>query len=177
MVQPSDTRLYQGSPAVPIPGGCWNTVSIPVRGFLSHLDLNVAEPSRSVAFYALVLGELGFEQTNLGADRAIWSLSMPGGAVFAIEVRPPRERPARRRHERYASGIDHLALCADSPDDVDRIVEVVLTAGYPIADPPAEYDYTPGNVIRPRPPPISAPVSRQRGRFSKSDDGLSSLMA
>jgi hypothetical protein len=48
-----------------------------LRGFLSHLDLNVAEPRRSIVFYALVLGELGYEQTSLGDDRAVWSLTMP----------------------------------------------------------------------------------------------------
>lgn len=117
---------------------------MPVRGFPSHLDLNVAEPSRSIAFYALVLGELGYEQTSFGADRAIWSLTLPVRAVFAIEVRPPREHPPRSRHERYTPGIDHLAFHAGSRREVDHIADVLQAAGYPVADPPAEYDYTAG---------------------------------
>ncbi len=115
-----------------------------IRGFVSHLDLNVADPARSIAFYALILGELGYERTDLGPDRACWSLTMPGGAVFAIEVRPPREDPPRARHERYAPGIDHLAFHAGSRSDVDRVEELLRTAGYPIADPATAYDYTPG---------------------------------
>lgn len=100
------------------------------RGFLSHLDLNVADPERSIAFCALLLGQLGYERTDLGSNRAAWSLTMQGGGVFAIEVRPSRRRPPRYRHERYAPGIDHLAFHASSRAEVDQVDEVLRAAGY-----------------------------------------------
>lgn len=113
-------------------------------GFPSHLDLNVTDPPRSIAFYDLVLGRLGYERHDLGPDRAGWSLMMGGGAVFGIEVRPPRGPSPRDRHERHAPGIDHLAFHAASRTEVDRLAEALVRAGHPVADPPAEYDYTPG---------------------------------
>lgn len=123
---------------------CRTLETMSIRGFMSHLDLNVADPARSIAFYALVLGGLGYQRHDIGPDRASWSLTWPGGGVFAIEVRPPREAAPRDHHERYAPGIDHLAFHAASRSEVDRLYEVLRSAGHPVADPPAEYDYTPG---------------------------------
>ncbi len=47
-------------------------------------------------------------------------------------------------HERYGPGIDHLAFQADSRADVDAVFGLLTNAGYEIADPPGEYDYSPG---------------------------------
>ena len=117
---------------------------MPVRGSISHLDLNVSDPARSLPFYGLVLGHLGLHQSLVSADRCIWEQSLPGGGSWGIEVRAPREPTAGRRHERYAPGIDHLALHAESRADVDGLHAALMNAGYDVADPPAEYDYTPG---------------------------------
>jgi glyoxylase I family protein len=117
---------------------------MPTRGLISHLDLNVSDPDRSLPFYGLVLEYLGLQRAEAPADRGIWEQHLPGGASWAIEVRPPREPIARRRHERYAPGIDHLAFHAESRADVDGIYAVLVEAGYDVADPPSEYDYTPG---------------------------------
>jgi len=115
------------------------------RGFISHLDLNVSEPARSIAFYGLVLEYLGFTRFDLDSpDRARWSVEYMTGSVLGIEIRPPRHRAPRNRHERYSPGIDHLAFQADSREDVDAVFGLLTDAGYEIAHPPAEYDYTPG---------------------------------
>ena len=114
------------------------------RGFISHLDLNVSHPEESIRFYALVLGHLGFERHDIDEGRAWWSLRHADGAVFGIEVRPPAEPSPRLRHERYSPGIDHLAFHAASRDDVDALHAGLIDAGFAVADPPAEYDYTPG---------------------------------
>jgi glyoxylase I family protein len=115
-----------------------------VRGLISHLDLNVSDPSRSLPFYGLVLGHLGLQRFDLAPDRAGWGKELSGGASWGIEIRPPAERPPGTRHERYAPGIDHLAVHAESRADVDDLYAALIDAGYAVADPPAEYDYSPG---------------------------------
>ncbi|GIU89059.1 MAG: glyoxalase [Acidimicrobiia bacterium] len=124
--------------------GAHQTPRMSTRGFISHLDLNVSEPEASLAFYGLVLEYLGFERHDIGEDRAGWSLRYADGSVLGIEIRPPAEQSTRRRHERYSPGIDHLAFHAGSRDDVDGLYARLLAAGHAVADPPAEYDYSPG---------------------------------
>ena len=115
-----------------------------VRGCISHLDLNVSEPARSLPFYRLVFGHLGLQPLEVSDDRGIWTQQYANGATWGIEIRPPREAPPRDHHERYAPGIDHLAFHAESRADVDNLYATLIGAGYTVADPPAEYDYTPG---------------------------------
>lgn len=114
------------------------------RGFISHLDLNVSDPEESVRFYSIVLGHLGFERHDIGVGRAWWSLRYADGSLFGIEVRPPAAQAPRAQHERYSPGIDHLAFHAASRHDVDALHAKLIDAGYAVADPPNEYDYTPG---------------------------------
>ena len=66
------------------------------------------------------------------------------GVEFGIEVRPPRNTAPRSHHERYSPGIDHLAFHAESRSDVDGVFALLVEAGLPVADPPSEYDYSPG---------------------------------
>jgi glyoxylase I family protein len=115
-----------------------------VRGSISHLDLNVSDPARSLPFYGLVLGYLGLRRVLVSEDRCIWEQSLPDGGAWGIEVRVPLVSTEGRVHERYAPGIDHLAFHAESRADVDGLHAVLIEAGYEVVDPPAEYDYTPG---------------------------------
>lgn len=115
-----------------------------VRGLLSHLDINVADPKASIAFYSLVLGHLGFERHDVAPDRAWWSIEYSDGSSFGLEIRPPARPAPSDRHERYSPGIDHLAFHAASRADVDALFEVLADAGVAVEDPPAVYDYSPG---------------------------------
>ncbi|MDH3679583.1 MAG: VOC family protein [Acidimicrobiia bacterium] len=114
------------------------------RGFISHLDLNVSDPDRSLPFYELVLGYLGFISHSIDDRRRFWSLATRNGPELAIEIRPPSHPPPRRYHERYTPGIDHLAFHAESRAAVDELARLLVEAGYEVADPPAEYGYTAG---------------------------------
>lgn len=114
------------------------------RGFVSHLDLNVAEPVASARFYELVLGHLGYRQHPIDEGRSRWTLEYADGALFEIEVRPPAVPSGSDRHERYEPGVDHLAFHADSRSDVDALYQKLIAAGHPVAEPPREYEYTPG---------------------------------
>ncbi|MGI9604233.1 MAG: VOC family protein [Acidimicrobiales bacterium] len=114
-----------------------------IRGMISHLDLNVSDPGRSIPFYGLVLEHLGLRRLEESADRATWAQQLEGGTWWGIEVRPPRNPAPRQHHEREAPGIDHLAFHADSRDDVDALYDLLVAAGHPVADPPAVYDYSP----------------------------------
>jgi glyoxylase I family protein len=117
---------------------------VATRGFISHLDLNIANPAASVRFYELVLSHLGYEQHHVEEGRSRWSLDYAHGARFEIEVRPPAQLATSDRHERYSPGIDHLAFHADSRSDVDALHEKLVAAGYPVAEPPREYEYASG---------------------------------
>jgi catechol 2,3-dioxygenase-like lactoylglutathione lyase family enzyme len=117
---------------------------VAARGLISHLDLNVSDPARSLPFYALVFEYLGVPRLADSDDRGVWGGQLADGASWSIEVRPPREPAPRAHHERYSPGIDHLAFHADSREDVDRLHALLIEAGYDVADPPAEYDYSPG---------------------------------
>lgn len=118
---------------------------MPTRGFVSHLDLNVSDPSVSIPFYEVLLTGLGYEWIDLAEpDRACWRLIGDDGARFEIEIRPPRGMPASSRHVRDDPGIDHLAFHASSRADVDAIFELLTERGDVVDEPPRFYDYSPG---------------------------------
>ena len=63
---------------------------MPVSGALSHIDISVGHPARSIPFYAAFLGALGYRRSKIplpawsGADpsRATWSLPCRGGSAL-----------------------------------------------------------------------------------------------
>ena len=59
-------------------------------------------------------------------------------------MRPAKAENLRRPHDRNAAGLNHLALTAESRDEVDRMHELLREMGAHILDPPAEYPYFPG---------------------------------
>jgi hypothetical protein len=81
-------------------------IVMPVKGLLSHLDISVGYPERSIPFYHVFLTALGFRRTEgftpefagANATRAGWRLGSAGGATFGIELRPsrPEDRDLRR---------------------------------------------------------------------------------
>jgi hypothetical protein len=67
---------------------------MPVTGPLSHLDISVGNPARSIAFYDAFLAALGFRRTEgftsefAGANPTRgWRLETFGDVTFGIEVR------------------------------------------------------------------------------------------
>ena len=119
--------------------------AVPTRGFISHLDLNVSNPSASIAFYEVLLNALGYERIELAEpERARWRLIADDGAHFEIEVRTPRGTPGSSRHRRQNPGIDHLAFHAASRAEVNAIFDLLTGHGYHVDEPPREYDYSPG---------------------------------
>lgn len=128
---------------------------MPVQGPISHIDLTVADPRRSIPFYAAFFEALGFERhavdhpdfSSPAPQRAAWLMQYASGAYWGIEVRPARAGSRDRSHDRYAPGLHHLAFHAESRENVDRIHRAMQEIGATILDPPAEYRgpaYSPG---------------------------------
>ena len=127
-----------------------------VRGPLSHIDLSVSNPDRSIPFYEVFFTALGYLRfTSEGPDfagerprRAAWWIQAGGGELFGIEVRPAAEASLDKAHDRYAPGLHHLAFHAESRAAVDEVHERVRAAGGTVLDPPNDYSgqpaYSPG---------------------------------
>jgi len=121
-------------------------------GILSHIDVSVGDPTRSIRFYDVLLGELGFTRLTLAdaawsgdaPQRATWRLRYAGGACFEIEVRPARAGARERRYDRYQPGPHHIAFHADSEATVDRVHRALLAIGAEVLDAPAQYGGTAG---------------------------------
>ncbi len=90
---------------------------MPVRGPLSHIDLSIRDPERSIPFYSAFFGALGWrrfesELPGFGGDsprRAAWFTRYADGAFFGIEVRPASDESRDKAHDRYAPGLHHMA--------------------------------------------------------------------
>lgn len=129
---------------------------MPIRGPLTHVDLSVSDPDRSIPFYAALLGALGYQRLEISAPdfegprprRAAWQVRLDSGASFGIEVRPSSGPDRSRPSDRYAPGMHHMAFHAESAQDVDRIHRAMVAAGASVLDAPADYSgqrgYSPG---------------------------------
>jgi catechol 2,3-dioxygenase-like lactoylglutathione lyase family enzyme len=107
-----------------------------MRGTVHHIDLSVASLAASAPFYDLVLGFLGYRRSRTAADGVDWDLPGPSGAACSIGLKPER---SLRRHDRYSTGLHHLAWHASDRGDVDRLHALLVAEGATILDPPAEY--------------------------------------
>ena len=120
---------------------------MPITGPLTHIDISVGYPEKSIPFYAAFFEALGYRRWHLpmhewqepGATRATWGIRYPSGARFDVEVRPARHESRDRRYDRYEPGPHHLAFHADSPVTVDRVHEALLAIGARVLDPPTDY--------------------------------------
>jgi catechol 2,3-dioxygenase-like lactoylglutathione lyase family enzyme len=129
---------------------------MPVGGPLSHIDLTISEPERSILFYAAFFDALGYRRwestepdfAEPSPRRAAWFVKYASGAFFGIEIRPARTESRDKSHDRYAPGLHHLAFHAESREHVDRIYGAMQKIGATILDPPADYSgqrgYGPG---------------------------------
>lgn len=125
---------------------------MPVTGTLSHIDISVCDPDRSIPFYDVFFRALGYRRWIHDDDawrgdrprRASWFLRCGDGSIFGVEARPASGENRERRYDRYAPGPHHLAFNADSPATVDRVHAALRDAGATVLDPPADYGGQPG---------------------------------
>jgi glyoxylase I family protein len=123
-----------------------------ITGSLNHIDISVGHPDRSIAFYHALLTALGYtrwrpnESAGASSDwagdrprRATWSLELPDGSKFGIEVRPAREESRDRAYDRYEPGPHHLAFNAASRDVVRRVHDAMRAVDAAVLDPPTDY--------------------------------------
>jgi catechol 2,3-dioxygenase-like lactoylglutathione lyase family enzyme len=116
-------------------------------GTLSHIDISVGYPERSIPFYDAFFRALGYRRWKVDDEawsgesprRATWSVRSPDGAIFGVEVRPARTESRDRPYDRYEPGPHHLAFNADSPETVDRVHEAMVAADATVLDAPADY--------------------------------------
>ena len=115
---------------------------MPVSGPLSHLDLSVADPDRSIPFYAALLEGIGFVRfpsdepgwTGEQPRRAAWFLRYRDGSFFGVDLRPAEETKRDRPYDRYAPGPHHVAFHAESREAVDRVHARVVACGGTVLD-------------------------------------------
>lgn len=125
---------------------------MPITGPLAHIDISVGHPERSIPFYAVFLGALGYRRREVSmpewqgpnASRATWGLEYPNGARFDVEVRPAHPESRDRKYDRYEPGPHHLAFHAESREVVQRVHRAMLEIGTTVLDPPVDYSGEPG---------------------------------
>jgi catechol 2,3-dioxygenase-like lactoylglutathione lyase family enzyme len=110
-----------------------------MRGAIHHLDLTVLDPERSRPFYEAVLGCIGYRLADADARGYDFDLVGPDGVAGSIGIVRAEGEGRLRRHDRHAPGLHHLALSAESREDVDRLYALLLGLGATILDAPAEY--------------------------------------
>ena len=125
---------------------------MPVTGPLTHIDISVGYPEKSIPFYAAFFEALGYRRWNVPMPewqgctprRATWSINYSDGAAFGVEVRPARAESRDRRYDRYEPGPHHLAFHAESREVVRRVHEAMLNVSATVLDPPTDYSGQPG---------------------------------
>lgn len=110
------------------------------RGAVHHVDLTVRDPGASRPFYEAVLGFLAYVVSDVyeyGFDMD--ARDDDGALIASIGILRARGENAARSHDRYASGLHHIAWNAASREDVDALHALLLNIGATILDPPAAY--------------------------------------
>lgn len=105
-------------------------------GRVHHVDLSVRNIIAAHPLYDLFLTHAGYSRgksyPNGGGE---WD--MDDGS--SVGISPTRGPNADREHDRYSSGLHHLALRALSREDVDAFHEKLTAFGATILDAPADY--------------------------------------
>ena len=111
------------------------------RGGINHLALTLSDLKRSeTAFYAPVLGFLGYEKVEDAGAMTLWFSGEAGVAINLWQA----GRAGEGRADRTRPGFHHCAFAVDTRDDVDRCHDLALREGIEVLDAPTEYDYAPG---------------------------------
>ena len=108
-------------------------------GWIHHIDITVSDLARSTAFYDQVLKLMGFRRIRDEGGVPLW-------AADRTEVGLQQARPDHNRiHDRYSTGLHHIAFGASDRVAVERVYEALLKLGVKILDAPATYEqYSPG---------------------------------
>ena len=102
---------------------------------IDHLVLSVGDLARSRAFYADVLGFLGFKLTYDGGGFVGWS---NGKTLFWIAEADAQGR--KRKHRKGDIGFHHYAFELASRKAVDDLGAFLGKNGFDVADPPGSYN-------------------------------------
>jgi catechol 2,3-dioxygenase-like lactoylglutathione lyase family enzyme len=112
---------------------------------LGHVDLVCRDLDASLAFYAAVLGPLGLAAPHLvpgERGELIHYLRFPGLGSGSIGLRQALEA---QTFELYAPGLHHLALAAETREDVDAAHAAAAAAGAEVLHAPRLWpEYHPG---------------------------------
>lgn len=107
-----------------------------MRGRVHHVDLSIRDIAKAEPLYDLVLTHIGYVKGKPYPDGGgEWDLA----DGTSIGIRPSSGANAQRDHDRYSSGLHHLAWSATSRDDVDALFGKLTDFGAIILDPPADY--------------------------------------
>jgi catechol 2,3-dioxygenase-like lactoylglutathione lyase family enzyme len=109
------------------------------RGSVHHLDLTLKDAHASRAFYESVLGFMGYKLSTeypIGYD---FDLVDERVGFCSVGIRSASGPNAERTHDRYTSGLHHIAWTAASRDDVDAMHAHLQKIGANITDPPKDY--------------------------------------
>lgn len=120
---------------------------MPVTGPLSHIDISVGYPDRSIPFYDALFTSMKYkrwrgdsrEWQEPNPVRATWWIRYSDGTSFGVEVRPARESSRHRRYDRYEPGPHHIAFHAESCEMVDDVYQKMMVINADILDAPAQY--------------------------------------
>jgi len=107
-----------------------------MRSRVHHVDLSVRNITAAEPLYDLVLTHVGYVKGKPYPDGG-GEWDMADGS--SIGIRPTSGPNANRDHDRYSSGLHHLAWRAESRDDVDALFGKLKAFGANILDPPADY--------------------------------------
>ena len=104
---------------------------------IHHVDLAVEDVERSLAFYLMLLGPLGWAEevrypTYRGTEEVIYLEDRSTGSMLGL-------RPADGgKHRYYDVGIEHLAFEVDGRSEVEEAHRRCLEAGAKVHFPPEE---------------------------------------
>ena len=101
-----------------------------------HVDLSIRNIAAAEPLYDLVLTHMGYRKGK-PYPRGGGEWDLPDGS--SVGISPTKGENAERMHDRYSSGLHHLAWRAPSREDVDVLYGKLVKFGAAILDAPADY--------------------------------------
>lgn len=113
-------------------------------GTLNHLRLTVSDIPHAKRFYTPLLEFLGYRLVERSKTRIAYAIPTVTGNLQWMIFSVMKLDARNATHDRYSPGLHHLALNADSREQVDAFYRLLKKTGAEVLDPPAEYHYEPG---------------------------------